>query len=618
MKNQTTAGVSLIILTWNGLKYTQRCLDTVKSFTNFKNLEIIVLDNGSTDGTVEYLRSLDYIKVITNDINEGFVKGNNKALSAIKDGNDVIFLNNDILIKQPDWVERLQETAYANPKNGIVGCRLIGVRGELQHAGTYIYPETCWGQQIGGNEEDINQFGTVREVQGIIFACAYVKREVLEKIGGLDSDYFSYFEDTDYCLKAKENGYRIMYDGRVTHIHYHNTSTRVNKVNFNEMFTKSQSVFKKKWLEKLKNRYDSKVNWHSIVNFPSGYAVSSKNLMLAMDELNIDVRYKYVYGPGTPWPVMEPGHSDDYRINIIKNRPFDQSTVQVVYGQGDVFNKNSGKYKVGYTMLEVDGLPEDWVRQANSMDEVWVPSHFNVETFINSGVNVPINVIPLGVDPNYFNPFIKSYKPSNKFVFLSVFEWGERKAPEKLLKAFSNEFKKNEDVLLICKVFNNDASIDIRHEINKLDLPNDRSKIVFIYNQNIPGYQMGSLYRSADCLVIPTRGEGWGMPILEGMACGLPVITTDWSAHTEFFNETVGFPIRVNKLVDAEAKCPYYDGFKWADPDLEHLQHQLRFVFENRELAAARGRAAAKEALENWTWHHAAKKIKDRLSEIYE
>lgn len=609
-------GVSIIILTWNGLDYTKLCLDSVINKTRHPNFEIIVLDNGSTDGTVEYLKSIENITLVQNKENEGFVQGNNKAIKFASKGNDIIFLNNDIIIQQEDWITLLQETAYSDEKIGVVGCRLVGIKGDFQHAGTYIYSETCWGQQIGGNEDDINQHSQINEVQGVIFACAYIKRNIIDLLDGLDSDYFAYFEDTDFCLRVREFGYKVLVDGRVTNIHFHNTSTKINKVNFSDMFNESQVIFKKKWKKKLENRYNSSIAWNSLVNFPSGYAVSSKNLILAMDNLNVDVRYKYVYGPGTPWPVIEPEASDDYRINVIRSRKFDENLIQVVYGQGDVFYRNTGKYKIGFTMLEVDGLPKEWVQQANQMDEVWVPSEFSSTVFKNSGVKSPIHVVPLGVDPNYFNPQIKGFRKNiEQYVFLSVFEWGERKAPEKLLKAFNNEFKNNEDAILICKVFNNDSSIDVKEEIKKLNLKTS-SKIIFIYNQEIPSYQMGSLYRSADCLVLPTRGEGWGMPILEAMASGLPVIATDWSAHKDFFNEDNGYPVRVKNLIPAEAKCPYYEGFRWADPDIEDLQYKMRYVFENRLEAKQKGLDASDYVLNNWTWEHAALKIKNRLLNI--
>lgn len=83
-----------------------------------------------------------------------------------------------------------------------------------------------------------------------------------------------------------------------------------------------------------------------------------------------------------------------------------------------------------------------------------------------------------------------------------------------------------------------------------------------MYNTKFADYDMATLYRSADCFVISTRGEGWGMPILEAMACGLPAIATNWSSQVDFFNETNGYPVDVASLIDAKAKCPYYEGFQ--------------------------------------------------------
>src|SRR5262249_5844176 len=164
----------------------------------------------------------------------------------------------------------------------------------------------------------------------------------------------------------------------------------------------------------------------------------------------------------------------------------------------------------------------------------------------------------LGVDPHYFHPGIHGYRSEGVFTFLSVFEWGERKAPEVLLSAFSDEFSAREDVVLLCKVTNRDRSINVHEEVERLPLRPGGGRIVLSVNDTIPSYQLGCLYRSADCLVLPSRGEGWGMPILEAMACGLPAIATDWSAPRDFFNAANGYPLAVERLVPAKAKCPYY------------------------------------------------------------
>jgi len=106
------------------------------------------------------------------------------------------------------------------------------------------------------------------------------------------------------------------------------------------------------------------------------------------------------------------------------------------------------------------------------------------------------------------------------------------------------------------------------------------------------------------------------MPLMEAMACGLPAIATDWGAHTEFVHEGVAYPLRVRGTIPAVAKCPYYDGFRWADPDPEHLRALLRHVFENREEAARRGAAAAREMAEKWTWERTAEKIAGRIEAL--
>jgi glycosyltransferase involved in cell wall biosynthesis len=222
--------------------------------------------------------------------------------------------------------------------------------------------------------------------------------------------------------------------------------------------------------------------------------------------------------------------------------------------------------------------------------------------------------MPLGVNPDYFNPRIREFRASPRFTFLSVFEWGERKAPEILLRAYAKAFSAQDDVLLILKVFNRDPSIDIKAQMAAL--PPGGAPIALLYNQEIPAHQLGSLYRSADCFVLPSRGEGWGMPILEAMACGLPVIATKWSAQTDFLNESNAYPLGVKQLVPAKAKCPYYTGFRWAEPDEDHLVHLMRHVYTHQSDAREKGTQASQDALTQWTWRQAAMKIKARLLEI--
>jgi len=303
-------------------------------------------------------------------------------------------------------------------------------------------------------------------------------------------------------------------------------------------------------------------------------------------------------------------------LRRLAKHPIEPDAPQISYIQPEYWDTSHPGYKIGFTMLEVTGIPRDWVRRCNAMDEIFVPSEFNRQTFADSGVRKPITVIPLGIDPTLFCPNGPSHRIEGYFTFLSVFEWGERKAPEVLLQAFIQEFSASERVMLLLKVHNHDPGVNVTEQVKAMDLRDDAAPVIFLFNQPLSETQMPVLYRSADCFVLPTRGEGWGMPILEAMACGLPVIATDWSAQAEFMNASNAYPLRARRLIPAEAKCPYYTGFKWADPDIEHLRHLMRYAYEHRQEAQEKGKEASLEVRSRWTWRHTAEKITVRLLEI--
>src|SRR6202035_1216480 len=227
---------SLIILAWNRWELTARCLDTLRR-TDLEGAEVLVVDNGSTDETPCSLAGLEAatapagwgpagLRVVTLPRNVGFVRGNNAGIAVADPAADIVLLNNDLEFLQRDWLQRLRRCAHSAPDIGVVGCRLVLPSGSLLHAGTYILPDTVWGQQIGSLEKKNGQYPRVYAVEGIFFACAYLKRELIDAIGGMALDFESYFEDTDYCLRAREAGFRTVLCGDVTLVHDEHGSTR--------------------------------------------------------------------------------------------------------------------------------------------------------------------------------------------------------------------------------------------------------------------------------------------------------------------------------------------------------------------------------------------------------
>jgi GT2 family glycosyltransferase len=611
--------VVLVVLAWNRWELTERCLRTLFE-TELGGAHVWVVDNGSTDETPERLAGMDGVRVLRLERNLGFVRGNNAAIEAVPADADVVLLNNDLVFEQRDWLTRLRRVAASSAEIGVVGCRLTLPDGRLLHAGTYIVPDTLWGQQIGALESDLGQYADTREVEGIVFACAYLKREAIARVGALSLDYESYFEDTDYCLRVRAAGLRVVCCGEVTLVHDEHGSTRDRPETQRAVFRASQQRFAARWRDELEARYRTTVVWHSILNFPTGYARASRALLRALDTRGVRMIYRYAYGAGSPFRVEESGDTRDYRLNVMRDRrPRGLPEAAVVFGQGDVFFRSEGKgrRRIGYTMTEVDRFPADWVGQADALDEVWVPSEFNREAMRESGVKCPVRVMPLGVDPDYFSPAIRALaNPYGDYVFLASFEWSERKCPWLLLEAFNSTFRADEPVRLVVKIVNRDPRVSIPEEVRRLELSAAGGRISYLLNLDFPEHQLGMLYRSADCYVAPSRGEGWNMPLCEAMACGLPAIATDWGAHREYFDETVGYPLRIRGLVPARALNPYYSGARWAEPDREHLCERLRHVYEHREEAAGRGCAAARAMRQRWTWAEASRRIAERVEEL--
>lgn len=609
---------SIIIVTWNNIKATEDCLEHLSKIADEK-VTIILVDNGSEEDVHGLLRKFEKklcLRVQFNETNLGFTKAVNQGIEIADKSTDIILLNNDVIIEDSNWIGKLQNLAYSDATIGIVGCRLVTSKGHLHHAGLHIARDSYWTMELGCDEIDVGQFRINGPREAITFALAYIKRELIDSIGLLDESYFAYFEDVDYCLSARKSGFKVYYLGDLNCYHLQHESTKSDESFFNKLYRASQDIFWKKWSSSDLIQYAHGVIWHSITNISIGYSLSSRYIVKELESAGIDVRYKYIYGRDTVFPMIEPLSNDAF-VSGIQSKPMKNYPVQIVYSQGDLFYKNFGEYKIGFTMLEADGLPQEWVQQCNSMNEIWVPSLFNKVTFAHAGVKVPIYAMSLGIDSDHFNPEIKANRVSDKFTFLSVFEWSERKGQELLIKAFQEEFKDTDDTVLVLKVFC-PWRFNIELERVKMGIGINDKKIIVLSNVDMPYYQLGTLYRGADCFVLPTRGEGWGMPIMEAMACSIPVIATNWGSQCEFFNNKVGYPLQIKGLVPAITVSPYYAGLQWAEPDYKHLRYLMRYVFEHREEAQEKAYFASEYIIHNYSWNRVIKKMIKRIEEIYE
>ncbi len=198
--------LSVITLTLNKLEYTKNFIESLKKYT--KDFELIIVDNGSTDGTVEYIKSMPDIKLIQNTENKGFSAGNNQGIE-IAQGEYIGFLNNDILL-YPNWFEACKRV-FENEKAGFVSPRHINPHYDNTNPKKYI-------KYFQGFHYDKPYEKSFDEC---VFSCVITNREVLNKIGVFDENFFpAFFEDNDLKYRAIEAGYGIYVTNEAGFFHF--------------------------------------------------------------------------------------------------------------------------------------------------------------------------------------------------------------------------------------------------------------------------------------------------------------------------------------------------------------------------------------------------------------
>jgi glycosyltransferase involved in cell wall biosynthesis len=280
----------------------------------------------------------------------------------------------------------------------------------------------------------------------------------------------------------------------------------------------------------------------------------------------------------------------------------------------------------------LDAIPESWTERINlQYKELWVPSIFNHKLFKGSGVEIPISVIPYSLDKDTFSPNQGLlYKGGVRgYNFLFVGQWMERKFVKGMLKAFFEAFPPTDPVNLIIRAFSDpgqgDAKSIITEDINKTkEELNIQKHPKVIYIDSVTPEFLPNLYSSIDCLLFPVRCEGFGLPLLEAMATGKPVITTDWPAMNEVVTPECGYLTRAKAVVMDPASMAWAGeqsyrpnpGAMWAEPDIDNLVGILRRVVAEPEVGVEKGKRGRERFLKYYEHGVAGSIMKKRIEEL--
>lgn len=249
--------VTVVVLTYNGLAFTQACLDSLDRHTHYPNLEILVVDNASSDGTQawlqEWAQSRPHVKLLLNETNLGFAAGNNVGIRAAS-GDYVVLINNDTYVTK-GWVRDLIRPMLRDASLGLTGpiTNMIGNEQRIRIA--YADMEQMAREARKFTRSRVRD---LFETGSLAFFCVAIRRSVIEEVGLLDESYgLGMFEDDDYCRRVAEAGYRMaVVDGVFIHHHLSASFDTVLDTKY-ELLSRNQALFESKWGQWQPHQYRS-------------------------------------------------------------------------------------------------------------------------------------------------------------------------------------------------------------------------------------------------------------------------------------------------------------------------------------------------------------------------
>ena len=208
--------IIFIILNWNGKKDTLECLQSLRDL-EYSNYETVVIDQNSNDGSRESIASqFPEVRLIRNDDNLGFVMGNNTGIqhATDSDADYIVLLNNDTTVL-PTFLSALVEAARENPGFDVFGPKIVfdSDPNRIWAAGSHIDWRKGTCVQRGYQEIDRGQYDSNAEVNALTGCAMMISSKAVRTVGLLDSRFFAYYEETDWCARATRAGLRILYVG---------------------------------------------------------------------------------------------------------------------------------------------------------------------------------------------------------------------------------------------------------------------------------------------------------------------------------------------------------------------------------------------------------------------
>lgn len=350
----------------------------------------------------------------------------------------------------------------------------------------------------------------------------------------------------------------------------------------------------------------------------SGYSQAAQNMIMALDKSGeYDIRLR-IFGDKPTKPAIS-DKNYEYFMKMVRKED-DPERILIYHCIPNIQRRiQKPRRSIGVATFETYQPPEAWAVILNNNDAVMTPSHFNHKIFKHMDIKKPIYYIPHCIDTEVYNRKVKALRKYDRFTFLFMGIWRERKGYQQLIEAWFDEFTDGDNVQLIIKTDRPRLAEQYIRRYRKEKRIDKGFAPIIVEDKVFDEEQLPRFIKSADCLISPTMGEGFGYPGLQCMALHVPVIISDFSGCQDYANAQTATLIDVSSFVlkqDMDG-IPQFRGRKWAFIEVKKIRKAMRHVLKYPDSTRMKATIAYSYVRQHFSYKKVTELFSDMIRELY-